>query len=85
MSEHDNGWEFAKKLSDALLKIRPLGGSEMFVTRNNQYFADPAYCGQLIEDLRENNINETRLRFRLERELRELRSQRSFVGGQKQP
>jgi hypothetical protein len=49
MSEHDNGWEFAKRLSDALLKIRPLGGSELFVRRNGQHYADPAYCGAAIE------------------------------------
>lgn len=45
MSEHDNGLDFAKRLSDALLKVRPLGGSEMFVKRNNKYYADPDYCG----------------------------------------
>jgi hypothetical protein len=50
MSEHDNGWDFAKRLSDALLKVRPLGGSELFVKRNNQYYADPAYCGAAIEE-----------------------------------
>jgi hypothetical protein len=71
MSEHDNGWEFAKRLSDALLKVRPLGGSELFVKRNNQYYADPDYCGRLVEELLADNIKETKMRFRLERQLRE--------------
>jgi len=56
MSEHDNGWDFAKRLSDALLKVRPLGGSEMFVKRNNKYYADPSYCGQLIDEKAESEI-----------------------------
>jgi hypothetical protein len=42
---------FMKELSDALLKVRPLGGSELFVKRFGNYFADPAYCGAAIEDL----------------------------------
>lgn len=38
-----------KRLSDALLKIRPLGGSEIFIKVGEDYFADPNYCGALIE------------------------------------
>lgn len=45
----NDGWAFAKQLSDALLKVRPLGGSELFVKRNGQYYADPDYCGGFIE------------------------------------
>jgi len=45
----DAGWKFARELSEALIKIRPLGGSELFVQRNGQYYADPAYCGAAIE------------------------------------
>jgi hypothetical protein len=42
---------FMKELSDALLKVRPLGGSELFVKRFGNYFADPAYCGAAIEQM----------------------------------
>lgn len=49
-AERVNGWVFAKRLSDSLLKIRPLGGSELFVKRNGEYYADPDYCGTAIED-----------------------------------
>ena len=49
----DDGWAFAKELSDALLKIRPLGGSELFVRRNGQFYADPKYCGDAITELHE--------------------------------
>jgi len=45
-----DGWQFAKELSDALLKVRPLGGSELFVKRNGRHYADPAYCGAAIEE-----------------------------------
>ncbi len=41
-----------KKCSDALLKVRPLGGSELFVRLGDEYFADPDYCGKLIDELR---------------------------------
>jgi hypothetical protein len=74
MSEHDNGWDFAKRLSEALLKVRPLGGSELFVKRNNQYYADPDYCGRMIEELRTSLDLEIRARIRLERQLTALSS-----------
>jgi hypothetical protein len=45
----DDGWKLAGELSAALIKIRPLGGSELFIKRNGQYYADPAYCGAAIE------------------------------------
>jgi hypothetical protein len=41
---------FMKELSDALLKVRPLGGSELFVKRFGSYYADPKYCGAAIEE-----------------------------------
>lgn len=47
----DDGWAFAKELSDALIKVRPLGGSELFVQRNGKFYADPAYCGAAIQEL----------------------------------
>jgi hypothetical protein len=43
----------ARRLSDALLKVRPLGGSEMVIRVGDEYFADPEYCGQLITEHRE--------------------------------
>jgi hypothetical protein len=48
---------FAKELSDALLAVRPLGGSELFVKRGDDYFADPEYCRKLIEKLRDDLHN----------------------------
>ena len=42
--------KFTKEVSNALLKVRPLGGSELFVKRFGDYFADPVYCGEMIED-----------------------------------
>jgi hypothetical protein len=47
----DQQEKFIKELSDALLKVRPLGGSELFVRRWGRFYADPAYCGRQIEDL----------------------------------
>jgi hypothetical protein len=41
--------EFMRELSDALIKIRPLGGSELFTKRFGKFFADPKYCGAAIE------------------------------------
>lgn len=38
-----------KKCSDALLKVRPLGGSELFVRVGEENYADPEYCGAAIE------------------------------------
>jgi hypothetical protein len=52
--------EFMKELSDALLKVRPLGGSELFVKRFGAYYADPKYCGAAIEDLH-NKLYESRV------------------------
>jgi hypothetical protein len=39
---------FIKELSDALIAVRPLGGSELFVKRFGRYYADPAYCKAAI-------------------------------------
>lgn len=62
-----DGWAFAKELSDALLRVRPLGGSELFVKRNGQFYADPQYCGQLIEDTRTKLDKEIRSRILAEK------------------
>lgn len=40
---------FTKELSDALLTIRPLGGSECFVKRCDAYYADPDYFKGFIK------------------------------------
>ena len=39
----------AKQLSDALLTVRPLGGSELFIKRNGKYYADPEYLKAAIK------------------------------------
>jgi hypothetical protein len=48
---------FIKELSDALLTVRPLGGSELFVKRFGQYYADPAYCKAAIVERHEQYHN----------------------------
>lgn len=47
--EREKMLAFMKELSDALISIRPLGGSELFVKRFGQYFADPTYCKDMIK------------------------------------
>lgn len=42
----------AKRLSDALLTLRPLGGSEMFVRFGEDFYVDPDYCKTIISELR---------------------------------
>ncbi|MCS3690886.1 hypothetical protein [Bradyrhizobium elkanii] len=39
----------AIELSDALLTVRPLGGSELLIKRGDRYYADPAYLKLTIE------------------------------------
>jgi hypothetical protein len=41
----------ARKLSEALRKVRPLGGSEMFTRVGEEFYADPKYCGDAIDAL----------------------------------
>ena len=48
---------FIKELSDALLSVRPLGGSELFVQRCGNYYADPVYCKAAIEKQAEDYHN----------------------------
>jgi hypothetical protein len=81
MSEHDNGWDFAKRLSEALLKVRPLGGSEMFVKRNNQYYADPDYCARVIDEMRDNLHKERLSRVRLEKALETAATRFNLMAG----
>jgi hypothetical protein len=44
--------DHAKAMSDALIKVRPLGGSELFVKVGDAFYADPKFCGDCIEKLR---------------------------------
>jgi len=63
----NDGWKFAGELSRALIKIRPLGGSELFVKRNGQYYADPDYCGAAIEAQRKDSHETKAENIRLQR------------------
>lgn len=74
-----DGWTFAKELSNALLKVRPLGGSELFVKRNDQYYADPEYCGRMIDEMRTSLDLEIRARIRAEREIVRLKANESNI------
>ena len=56
----------AKELSDVLLTVRPLGGSELFKRfKDETYLADPAYfkaaIGKLRQDLLEANLTAAKL------------------------
>lgn len=51
--ENDRLWAWARRATDALTKVRPLGGSELFMRLGEQCVADPEWCGAAIEDLRE--------------------------------
>lgn len=50
-AERDDLRSRIKRLSDALLTVRPLGGSELFVRWGDAFHADPDYCKGLIEHL----------------------------------
>jgi hypothetical protein len=59
--------ELLKRMSDALLNIRPLGGSEMFMAYGDGFIADPEYCERLIVETRQ-QLHEDRCKIvRLER------------------
>lgn len=59
----------ARAMSEALLKVRPLGGSEMFSKVGEEYLADPVKCGDLIDQLRHDLHEERSRRIRAERDL----------------
>lgn len=50
----------ARRLSDALLNVRPLGGSEMFAKVGDEFYADPEYCAELLQGHRDTE-RETKL------------------------
>lgn len=52
MAEAETYKALAKRLSTALLKVRPLGGSELFIKVGDEYYADPEYCGAAIEKMK---------------------------------
>lgn len=43
----------ARAMSNALLKLRPLGGSECFVQVGDEYYADPKFFEEIIPKLLE--------------------------------
>ena len=49
-----------KELSDALLTVRPLGGSECFTHRCGNYYADPSYFKKVIAEDRD-DLHEARI------------------------
>ncbi|MGW9332762.1 hypothetical protein [Bosea sp. NPDC055594] len=49
----------ARKLSDALLTVRPLGGSELFMRVGDEFYADPVVCAAEIAKLR-SDLHEAR-------------------------
>lgn len=59
----------AKKLSDALVTVRPLGGSELFMRVGEEFFADPIVCTAEIERLRA-DLHETKTALFKERRAR---------------
>lgn len=59
----------ARRLSDALLKVRPLGGSELFMRVGEEYYADPTFCGAEIDRLRAENVELRNRAIRAERAL----------------
>lgn len=46
----------ARRLSDALLTVRPLGGSELFMRLGDEFWADPDVCASEIKRLRDDAI-----------------------------
>lgn len=45
--------KLARQLSDALITVRPLGGSELFKKHGDEYFADPEFCAAAIQQQRD--------------------------------
>lgn len=42
-----------RAMSDALISVRPLGGSELFVKVGDEFYADPVFCAAAIKELRD--------------------------------
>lgn len=72
MTERDQMLAFMKEISNALISVRPLGGSELFVKRFDDYFADPAYCKAAIQTNHERYHEAMKETVRLRRALEEV-------------
>lgn len=71
--------QFTKSLSDTLLGLRPLGGSECFMRVGEDYYADYRYFGRVIEEQR-NSLDELRRsEVRQQREIALLQAARRKV------
>lgn len=44
---------WAKRATTALIKVRPLGGSELFMRLGEDNVADPEWCGRAVEEMRD--------------------------------
>lgn len=45
---------WGKRATDALIKVRPLGGSELFMRFDDSTnLADPEWCGRAIDEMRD--------------------------------
>ncbi len=53
MSKPSDYKTLVRKLSDALLTVRPLGGSELFMRVGDEFYADPVVCTAEIKKLRD--------------------------------
>lgn len=61
LRENERLRDYAKRATYALIKVRPLGGSELFMRFDeNAHYADPEWCGSAIDDLR-NSLHETNI------------------------
>jgi hypothetical protein len=69
VNEREEMLAFMKELSNALISVRPLGGSELFVKRFGDYFADPAYCKAAIQENHERYHETMKENVRLRREI----------------
>lgn len=49
-----------KRATSALIKVRPLGGSELFMRLGDEHVADPEWCGAAIEDMQK-SLHEARM------------------------
>lgn len=75
MATKESYRRLARELSEALIKVRPLGGSELFIQRDGQYYADPIYCGAAIESSNRSRHEAMVENMRLTRRVRELETQ----------
>jgi len=58
-----------KRATAALIKVRPLGGSELFMRVGEENYADPEWCGRAIEEMRDRLHKERVENIRLQRQV----------------